>query len=286
VKKIIWIASYPKSGNTWLRAIVSSMLYTAKGSFNFDLLKLIQQFDKIERYKYLKELNIKDFNKINNNIKNISKHWIDSQKKIFLDNKINPIYNIFKTHSANLNVNTNQFTNINLSAGCIYIVRDPREVTVSFSKHFNKSYDETVDFITNKNSCLSPLKKGSLVLVSSWDINYQSWKISNIPTLFIKYENVLKDSEKEILKIYNFLNILLELNKENIDHMVKNIAENTKIEIFRNHEKKFKFSEKSKFNNNFFGDAKSDSWKEKLSKFHISKIEEKFEKTLIDLEYL
>ena len=270
MKKIIWTASYPKSGNTWLRAIISSMLYTSKGSFNFNLLKLIPQFDKNERYQYLKELNIKDFKEININIQNISKHWEVSQEKIVLNNKINPTYNIFKTHSANLNVNTNKFTNINLSAGCIYIVRDPREVAISFSKHFNKSYDETIDFMTNKYSCLSPLDKKSLVLVSSWDVNYQSWKISDIPSLFIKYENILEDTEKEILKIYNFLNTLLELNKENVGQLVKNIAKNTKIEILRKHEKKFGFGEKSKFNKNFFDKAKVNSWKEKLSKFHIS----------------
>ena len=46
-KKIIWIASYPKSGNTWLRAIISALLYASKGEFNFNLLKLIEQFDKV-----------------------------------------------------------------------------------------------------------------------------------------------------------------------------------------------------------------------------------------------
>ena len=286
MKKIIWIASYPKSGNTWLRAIVSTMLYTSKGNFNFDLLKLIQQFDKIERYKYLKKLNINDFKEINDNIKNTSKHWINAQKKIVLNNKINPIYNIFKTHSANLEVNTHKFTDTDLSAGCIYIVRDPREVAVSFSKHFNKSYNETIEIMTNKQSCLSPLDNGSLVLISSWDVNYQSWKISNIPTLFIKYENILKDTEKEILKIYSFLNTILNLNKKNITQLVNNITKTTKIEILKNHEEKFGFSEKSKFNKSFFDQAKLDSWKEKLDKFHISKIEENFEKTLIDLEYL
>ena len=54
-KKIIWIASYPKSGNTWLRAIISALLYTSKGEFNFNLLKLIEQFDKVQNYEVLLE---------------------------------------------------------------------------------------------------------------------------------------------------------------------------------------------------------------------------------------
>ena len=41
---IIWIASYPKSGNTWLRSLLSSYLFSNKGTFNFQLLKKIDQF--------------------------------------------------------------------------------------------------------------------------------------------------------------------------------------------------------------------------------------------------
>ena len=41
---IIWLASYPKSGNTWVRSIISSLLYSSDGDFNFDLIKKIKQF--------------------------------------------------------------------------------------------------------------------------------------------------------------------------------------------------------------------------------------------------
>ena len=35
---ILWIASYPKSGNTWIRALISTYLYSESGDFNFSLL--------------------------------------------------------------------------------------------------------------------------------------------------------------------------------------------------------------------------------------------------------
>ena len=41
---IIWLASYPKSGNTLLRSILCSYLFTNDGNFNFELLKYIKQF--------------------------------------------------------------------------------------------------------------------------------------------------------------------------------------------------------------------------------------------------
>ena len=147
-KKILWLASYPKSGNTWLRSIISSLIYTSEGIFNFDLLKLIEQFDKPERYRFVKDINKDDYKKINLKIDCVAKYWIESQKKITINKKINPIYNIFKTHSANLSVNNKNFTNNDVTAGCIYVVRDPREVVISFANHRGASIDKTIDFMS------------------------------------------------------------------------------------------------------------------------------------------
>jgi len=80
--KIIWISSYPKSGNTWVRSIVASLLYTAKGIFNFDLLKLITQFEKKTNYEFIQKLSDNDYKKFNKDLACISKYWIEAQKKL------------------------------------------------------------------------------------------------------------------------------------------------------------------------------------------------------------
>ena len=45
---IIWIASYPKSGNTWVRSFLSAYYFSSDGNFKFDLLKNIKQFPSKE----------------------------------------------------------------------------------------------------------------------------------------------------------------------------------------------------------------------------------------------
>ena len=62
---IIWLASYPKSGNTWVRAMLSSLLYTDDGCFNIKNLYKIRQYP--ER-KYFKDF-VNDF-------RNIHEIWI------------------------------------------------------------------------------------------------------------------------------------------------------------------------------------------------------------------
>ena len=52
---IIWLASYPKSGNTWLRSMLASYFYSQNGVFNFDLLNYIDQFPSFDYFKNYKD---------------------------------------------------------------------------------------------------------------------------------------------------------------------------------------------------------------------------------------
>ncbi|MDC0205595.1 sulfotransferase, partial [Pelagibacteraceae bacterium] len=95
---IIWISSYPKSGNTWVRSLLSSYLFSQDGIFNFGLLNNIKQFSSKNFVSNGKE--------VTNYQSRISKNWIPSQKIINNDNKIH----FLKTHNAICTINGNKFT--------------------------------------------------------------------------------------------------------------------------------------------------------------------------------
>ena len=78
---IIWLASYPKSGNTWVRSMIAALIHSNDGVFNFELLKNIQQFPE---KKFFKDI-INDFSNFNE----IKQNWIEAQERINLNNKIN-----------------------------------------------------------------------------------------------------------------------------------------------------------------------------------------------------
>ena len=78
MKKLIWISSYPKSGNTWVRYFLSNYFYNReKTDFDFDILNKI---DKFPPQKYLKEQ--VDKNELVKNAYNISKYWSPAQENI------------------------------------------------------------------------------------------------------------------------------------------------------------------------------------------------------------
>ena len=78
---IIWVASYPKSGNTLVRSILTSLIYSKDGNFNFNLLKKIDQYPQNHHFEGL----LKKFNDIDE----LSKFWTISQDKLNLDKKLN-----------------------------------------------------------------------------------------------------------------------------------------------------------------------------------------------------
>ena len=283
--KIIWITSYPKSGNTWVRSIVASLLYTAEGIFNFDLFKLIAQFDKKTNYEFIQTLSDNDYKKFNKDLACISKYWIEAQKRIINSKKLNPVYNIFKTHSANLYLNNNnRYTSEETTSGFIYIIRDPRDVVVSFSKHLNKNIDDTISVMTSNEAVTIPSDTRTLTLISSWNMHYESWNTLKTPFLILKYEDLLKNIEFEVKKIIEFLGKLLEINVKDLNKKLDGVCKTTNINKFIEYENKFGFDEATK-NQKFFSKIQSNSKKE-LSIGQTKTIEEKFYKIMKEFSYI
>ena len=85
---IFWIASYPKSGNTWVRSMISSYYYSNNGVFNQKLLSKIGQFPQ-EKYFYDYEY---DKTKVGDN----SRFWIKAQEKINKDKELKFFKTLYK----------------------------------------------------------------------------------------------------------------------------------------------------------------------------------------------
>ena len=151
-KKMFWISSYPKSGNTWLRLILCGLFFTEDGNLNnFDLLKKIPGFDSLKNFSFVKEKSLKDYDIIFNgteyneeSVLTYSKYWIEAQKRISIDKGK---FGLFKTHNARVKINNNYYTDSSITLGFIYISRDPRDIVISYSKHINKNIDETIRFL-------------------------------------------------------------------------------------------------------------------------------------------
>ena len=272
---IIWLASYPKSGNTLLRSMLAAYFFSIDGIYNFNLIKNIKQFPHGGLFIKM-GVDIKNHNET---IKNYIKAQESFNKKDTLQ--------FLKTHSYLFNFNKeNPFTNFNNSLGAIYIVRDPRNVVTSFSKYRGLTHEEMADYMITGSG-------DGLTWTNTWAINFHSWKLFKEykKYLLIKYEDLINNRELTFLNVLKFVhkakNVQFALDKVKFDNVIKT----TTFDNMQKLEKEKGFSEAGINERTgekvpFFNLGPKNDWRQSLDLGISQKIEKAFKKEMEELNYL
>ncbi len=278
MKKIIWVSSYPKSGNTWMRYLLSNYFYNFSKKFDQKIINNIKKFHTDNLFKTNENALA-----VKNNPYEISKYWIKTQEIMTKNSK-----DIFflKNHNACLKIQNNKFTNDSLSLASIYIVRDPRDVVVSYAKYSNLSYDTTIEkLLSDKLICVIDKNDfWNIEIIGSWLFHYQSWKrgIPNVPSIIIKYEDLVYNCHEQFSKVIIFLSKLMnfKVNQEMIDFSIKESS----FKKLQKSEKVNDFFEKDG-GGTFFRNGICGNWINELSNSQILKIENALGEEMNILDY-
>ncbi len=277
---IIWIASYPKSGNTYIRSFLASYFYSENGKFDFDQLLNIHQFPNMKFSRIKAET-----------MEEASKSWMYNQKIFFQKNKLN----LVKTHNCLSEFKGNKFTSKNETLGAIYIVRDPRNIISSFTNHYSLNYDEAFNFMLDENSALieksADKDHSNFTFLNSWSNHYKSWKNNNeFKLLFVKYEDLEIKKNEIFTDIINFINKLQKkdtiIDKEKFENSIQstNFVNLRNKEINEGFEESI-FSKKTGKKINFFNLGFNNRWQKILPGDIKKRMNLEFKDDLKLLEY-
>ena len=278
---IVWLASYPKSGNTLLRSILSSYFYSKEGEFSFNNLNYISQFPLTSQFMSA-GINIDNDEEVFKNFINVQNLLNEEKGKV----------KFFKTHSALSKMHGCNFTDLNNTLGVIYIVRDPRNVVNSLAHHNDLSIDVAADTMIDNSKFLVKSVKNCRVFLGSWSFNYNSWKNLQVKNkyLLIKYEDLINKKKTTMLKILKFLDQLGM--KSQLDMVKLNKAiKSTDFKKVKNLEQNETFYEgvldtKTGKRKIFFNLGPNNDWRRFLDDKIKIKLEKAFEKEMIELGYL
>ena len=275
-KNIIWLASYPKSGNTWLRVLLSNYLNETDQAI--------------------------DINNIDASIISSSRTLFDSHCPYLasdltfdeIDNLRPLVYSeiakesdaciYIKTHDAaiqNAN-NLSLFPEENTKL-VIHIVRNPLDVCVSYAYHSNISINKSVKSLNSHISLSSSKWKLGNQLrqnMLSWTDHYKSWKGFKAPYLLVKYEDLILDTEKEFARILEHIYTNVDVKK------LKNAVALSTFKNLKKQEQEDDFKEKPINAKSFFRKGKSDAWEDEMTKSQIQNIVENNKDVMLELDYI
>lgn len=206
---ITWLASYPKSGNTWVRALLEA--YRQNG--------------------YI------DINDIRTGVGDTSHAWMNMASPVPHDDLgprgqvlVRPVAlmhamvsmkspRFFKTHFANVQLDRlPPFIPPDITERAVYIVRDPRAVAVSFSKHFGVDQEETVRVMGDEQADVGGERQHKQFL-SSWSRHVQSWvNEKTFKVLVVRYEELSANPVAMLGAILEFCG--LEVDAERVQRAV------------------------------------------------------------------
>lgn len=269
---IFWIASYPKSGNTWVRCLLSSLLSDGATP---DLARL-GRFCRNGADRELIE------GAIGSGTNDMSTpQLITARSAAYL-------------HFANdglgrrcLKVHDRYLPSLFLpeaTAGAIYIVRDPRDIAVSLAAHFAVPLDDAINFMSSSAAIISGAPNGSdnqtPQIIGMWSENVASWRaLSNRPFLLLRYEDMLADPYEAARRLSQFLDI--KATRALIERAVAACG----FEKLRGCEEKHGFVEKPFKMERFFREGRAGTWQHILTTTQTNRILADHRQTMRELGY-
>lgn len=276
-KNIVWIASYPKSGNTWFRLLLSCVLNPEKDYIDinsFDSVFIASDRSIFDR--------IAGTNSSDLTTDEIYSMRPEVYRMISSENQ-NTVY--IKVHDAwqKKQPNSELFPR-EITKKVILIVRNPFDLVVSLSNHNGITLKKAIEQINNTKLYLAgnQLKMPPQLCqyIGNWSEHFKSWvDHSGLDVHIMRYEDMLLNPIETFSEALKFLGIEISDN-----HLISSIRM-CSFETLRDQEKKFGFKEKPLRSKMFFNSGIKDQWKDLLDSNEISIVKEHHFEVINRLKY-
>ncbi len=274
VKSLLWLASYPKSGNTWMRAIL------AKYIFNLEQPVPVNQ---------LSRLGIGDANTLAHSrvaggrfdptnpreTVRVRRKMLDTIDSNGAD------LNLIKTHNQNTRAFGVELVPRHQTKGAIYILRDPRDMAISYASHHGMTLDETVVRLGHPDNATAGGTENVHQFLGTWSEHVRSWtRAKGFAVRTVRYEDMQDDPAAVFSKIVSFLG--LDLDQARLDKAI----DFSSFDKLKDQETKSGFVENSNNQLAFFRSGKVGVWKDTLSAEQIARLENDHQRIMKQYGYL
>lgn len=274
---IFWLVSYPKSGNTWCRVFLSNYLFGGDAPVSINSLKDIPFASGRGLVDHYYGVNSSEMTE--------EEAW-DFRRELFrIIHENSEGIKIIKAHEAySRNALANFFAD-EITAGVVYVVRNPLDVAVSLANHMNEPVDHIVDYMADEGFRMSiPGEKWKSQFpqsLLSWSSHVKSWT-EEYPGIvhMIRYEDLSRNPEREFSRLLTYLNQVPD--EKRLERAIKFSS----FQSLQAQEAREGFCEKFADSKVFFREGKSGSWQRLLSPDQVTRVRENHEMMMKKMEYI
>lgn len=286
-KGLFWLASYPKSGNTWLRAFIVALTKKQHANsseneeYGLDINNLNTGNIASNRF-YLESIfgfSISDLSSDEvDMLRNEAYCWFSSK----LPNKVS----YHKVHDAfTFLSNGDPLLPSDKILGSVHIVRNPLDVCVSLANHMNFSLEKSVESMNNPDFALSDdnqtISKQVRHWLLSWSDHYRSWsQASKGNYLLVRYEDMKQSPLKTFQSISKFLH--LASDKKSVEDALEQVS----FEQLQKQELEKGFKERPEKTKSFFRKGVVGDWQTELNQSQVDRIIDNHFDAMLELGYI
>ncbi|MCR9071054.1 MAG: sulfotransferase domain-containing protein [Alphaproteobacteria bacterium] len=270
---ILWLASYPKSGNTWVRIFLENLFLNPAEPVSINELNVVS-FGDAQRHLYqsLTQRPIEEMSDVElNALRPVLQEKLASRSET----------SIVKTHNRIGFVDDIPVISLDHTMGAIYVVRNVFDVAVSFAAHYNGAMDDVVDGLCRETMHTPTTQAAIIQYLGPWGEHYRSWTgVPGFEPLVLRYEDLRARPFKEFSRIVKFLNVPATPER------IKKAIRFSNFDEVSRQEKQRGFRERVREDQTFFRQGKVGGWRNTLSEDHVARLIDVHGDVLRDLRYI
>jgi hypothetical protein len=257
---IVWLASYPKSGNTWIRAFLANLVANRSDPVPLgDLPKYCEDEARPELFsmaagKPSTELSLDEILATRPHVHALIAANARGSRFV-------------KSHNHAGELDGHSLHNIQVTAGAIYVVRNPLDVAVSMTHHFGLTLDEAIERLANPHVATANDALFVTQLLGTWSFHVKSWAdLASERVLVLRYEDLVEKPAKQFAKVAKLVGI--GQDRARIERAVRHAGFGTLSSL----EKKHGFVEASDKSTRFFRTGRMNQWREALRREQVQRV--------------
>ena len=263
LRRIFWLASFPKSGNTWVRSFLAN--YFQPPGKTLDINSLRQFTTSDVRQDFFDKANGRPFRG------KTMEEWIKVRPKALrLIAASKSGHHFVKTHCQVAKVGPVDLIMPEVTAAAVYLTRNPFDVALSYARHMTVDIDAVIDRMADRKA-VQGNENWIVEIVGRWDDHIRTWTgAPGLPLHVMRYEDLLADTGKAFRALFGFLRMPVDRDK------LRRTLELTSFRALQKQEREQGFRERPPKMKQFFARGAAGGWREELTRAQVARIRAEF----------